>query len=194
MIAFVSGSDLSAIRELLDELPDRIPMVFKVQREDYKKLIKSGFQLKRMRSFYTYSCFESIPITEINEIIEETELNNSLLPLWSNNGYDPQQLNQMFELGARSYTLYKAGEPVSTCLTFYNYAKVWEIGAVYTPEEHRGKGYAKKVVATAVNRLLEKELLPRYQVLDSNLSSIKVAESLGLSRVVTLEHLYYDGS
>ncbi|WP_282942342.1 GNAT family N-acetyltransferase [Paenibacillus sp. RC67] len=190
-IVFVGGTDTTAILELLNRLTIQKPVIFKTQKEEYRQVIESKYQVEKIRSFYTYSCLERIPEPEISEIVEEDVVNENLIPLWSNNGYDSQELRKMFEQGARSYTLYEAGEPVSTCLTFHNYGPVWEIGAVNTRDDHRGKGYAKKIVTAAVNYLLVRKFLPRYQVLESNWPSIKVAESLGLTRVVTLEHLYF---
>lgn len=193
-IVFVAGSNSDDISKLLKEFEKQKPLIFKVQNETYKNCIEEVFPIRPLRSFYTYSCSEPILEAAVSEVIEEDRINPRLMPLWSNNGYAHSELNDMFHHGARSYTLYEAGEPTSTCVTFCNYNTVWEIGAVYTCEEHRGKGHAKKVVSAAVNRLLEQKLLPRYQVLDTNQPSIKVADSVGLTRVVTLEHLYYEGS
>ena len=193
-IIMIAGSEQGLMDELLGGLPLGKPLILKCQKKENRECIEARFKVTFMRSFYTYSRLVPVPNMEISGDIEESGYNERLVPLWMNNGYDRQELLAMFQRGARSYTLYTAGEPVSTCLTYYNYDNVWEIGAVFTRDDQRGKGYARRVAAAAVNRLLERKLIPRYQVLDSNSASIKVAEALGLSRVVTLEHLYYDGN
>lgn len=193
-VYLMAGTDAGLLSRLLDDaLDSNKPVVFKVQRTEYRLLLEQKLELARMRSFYSYSCVEPFPDMKQDEVIEGDKLQEDLLPLWLSNGYELQELVNLFTLGARSYSFYKHGKPASSCLVFRNYDRVWEVGAVHTAEEYRGKGYAKKVVQAAVNQLLSRNLVPRYQVEDDNLPSILLAESLGLTRVVTLEHLYWNG-
>lgn len=194
-VVFMSGSDNVIISELIGGLNTDKPLIFKIQRGhdrllDYRPMLEKKFRLEKTRSFYSYTCQGPISLSRTDEIIEENTLNDRLLPLWTLNGYKIQEIQRMFELGARSYSLYANGIVVSTCLTFCNYGPVWEIGAVHTIDEYRGKGLAKAVVAAAVDRLLKDNMVPRYQVTDQNMASIRVAESLGLRRAVTLDHYY----
>ena len=80
------------------------------------------------------------------------------------------------------------GEPRSLCFAFENYQKVWEIGGVLTPPEHRGRGLAARVVRTALNELQRRALIPRYQVSEDNLPSIRLATSIGLREFLRISH------
>nr|WP_280636984.1 GNAT family N-acetyltransferase [Rhizobium sp. 16-449-1b] len=79
-------------------------------------------------------------------------------------------------------------EPQSLCFVFRNYGAVWEIGGVYTAENSRGRGFAGKVVRTALAELAKRNMLSRYQVSADNSASIRVAEKLGMQRFMTLTH------
>lgn len=54
-----------------------------------------------------------------------------------------------------------------------------QIGAVYTLEEERGKGYAKAVVSELCRRIIEKGKLPTLLVNKYNTPAIKAYEALG---------------
>jgi hypothetical protein len=43
-------------------------------------------------------------------------------------------------------------------------------------------------VETALSALSDARRVPRYQVLEDNVASIQLAESIGLERFVTVEH------
>lgn len=82
-------------------------------------------------------------------------------------------------------------QPHAVCFAFENYRKVWEIGGLYTPPESRGRGYAARVVRTALAELGTRGLSPRYQVHDDNIPSIRLAESIGLTRFLEITHFLY---
>lgn len=190
-IILVAGTDLNAIAELVRELPSDRNFVFKVQREAYKNVIAQSIRLNRARAFYTYTCSEPIRYSSCEKVVEGDRLDARNVPLWLANGYSHQELIHLFNAGARSYTIYDRDESaVSTCIVFRNYGRIWEVGAVHTAESDRGKGYAKIVCSAAINSLLDKGLLPRYQVEHHNEPSIRLAKSLGLTLAVTLEHYY----
>ena len=64
--------------------------------------------------------------------------------------------------------------------------KVWgEIIAhisIITHPEFRGQGHARKAVVHLMNRAISNELIPQYQTLEANTSSIQVASALGFTR------------
>ncbi len=82
-------------------------------------------------------------------------------------------------------------QPHAVCFAFENYRKVWEIGGLYTPPEARGRGHAARVVRTALAELGARWKLPRYQVHDDNIASIRLAESIGLTRFLEITHFLY---
>ncbi|MBB3111856.1 putative GNAT family acetyltransferase [Paenibacillus phyllosphaerae] len=190
-IAFLYATDPQLLPRLLGKLPDEGAIVFKIQDNRYKPYIAHRYAYERIRAFHSYSCTElPVPTRSTNTVIEGTMLNETLLPLWMANGYSKDELADLFRRGARSYTIYHDGQPASTCFTFRNYEHVWEIGGVHTGEACRGQGLAQQVAAAATQQLLSQGLIPRYQVIESNRASIRLAESLGFTLAVTLEHLY----
>lgn len=187
-IVMMDYSSDSLFPRLMSFLPTEANLVFKLQREKYKSRLSELYPLQKARSFHSYtSPSEARFLSDANVVISGT-LDDRLLPLWSNNGYDRAEIEHYFANGASSFTIYREESPASTCLVFRNYKHVWEIGAVHTLEKWRGGGLAKKAVAAAVHWLVSKGLTPRYQVLETNEPSMKLAESAGLVRFVTLDH------
>ena len=74
------------------------------------------------------------------------------------------------------------------CLAFQNHRQVWEVGGVVTPAQHRGKGFASRVVRSALAELQRRGLAARYQVNEDKLPSIRLAQSLGLRQFLQLTH------
>lgn len=57
--------------------------------------------------------------------------------------------------------------------------------SVVTHPGHRGRGFGRSVVAHIAQRAIAAGLLPQYRTLESNLPSMKIAESLGFQRYAT---------
>ncbi len=91
-----------------------------------------------------------------------------------------------------SLTVFEGARPLATCFTFRNYETIWEIGGVYTHPSHRRQGLACQVVETALHSVLSRGYIPRYQVRETNLASMQLAETLGLQAFVTTEHFVYE--
>jgi RimJ/RimL family protein N-acetyltransferase len=181
------SGDLELLQEVIREIPRGRSFVFKVRRQEYLRVLEEIFPLRKVREFISYtsgSVFSYSP-----DVVESKRFDERLFSLWSRNGYSRQEIQGYFEQGARAYSILMSGVPVCTCLVFRNYGRVWEVGAVYTPEEFRGRGYAKKVVGAAISRLMSRGLIPRYQVVGGNIESIRLAESIGLRKFAVLEHL-----
>jgi GNAT superfamily N-acetyltransferase len=66
--------------------------------------------------------------------------------------------------------------------------RVYEIGGVYSLPEARRKGYARKLVETALHTLVRGGARPCEQVPELNQPSIRLAEAIGLEPFVTTEH------
>jgi len=62
---------------------------------------------------------------------------------------------------------------------------------VVAPVEFRGRGHASRVVRTALAELARRRLTPRYQVDRNNTPSIRLAESVGLQRFLTITHFLH---
>jgi predicted GNAT family acetyltransferase len=119
------------------------------------------------------------------------QLDERCLAMYAANGYSTDEMEAYFDRGAFSLALHVRGQPVSTCFCFPNLQQVWEIGGVHTIEGHRRKGYAHKVVETSLALLADRGYIPRYQMHEDNLPSIRLAESIGLVRFLVTEHFLF---
>jgi len=54
-----------------------------------------------------------------------------------------------------------------------------EVSAVVTHPEHTGKGYAKQLLAYAINRIFQEQKIPYLHVADTNIGAIQLYEKLG---------------
>jgi ribosomal protein S18 acetylase RimI-like enzyme len=88
--------------------------------------------------------------------------------------------------------LARNGDPLSACFAFENYRPVWEVGGVVTAPSHRQKGFGARVVRTVLAELTKRGLVSRYQVEEHNTASIRLAESVGLTRFLTIVHYAHE--
>jgi RimJ/RimL family protein N-acetyltransferase len=183
------SGDFRLLQEVVSDIPRGKRCVFKVQKCEYRAVLETVFRLQKVREFISYTSGSDSVMSYSPDVVEGACLEELLFSLWSMNGYSRHEIQGYFEQGARAYSILESGILVSTCLVFQNYSRIWEVGAVYTVEQYRGKGYAKKVVESAISRLMSRGLIPRYQVVDGNIESIRLAESIGLRKFVVLEHL-----
>jgi predicted GNAT family N-acyltransferase len=65
-----------------------------------------------------------------------------------------------------------------TCIQTYT-PKINQIGAVYTTEQDRGKGYCKAIVSEMCRRIIHKGKLPTLTVKNMNLPAVKAYTALG---------------
>lgn len=164
------------------------PTVFKFSEQHSKAAFCAAFDLRQMRTFYTYTGGPGEVLGESPEVQNSARVTGAQCDLYQRNGYDREEIEQLFARGARNFTLYEGGLPASSCFIYQNYGVVWEIAGVHTRDSARGRGYARRVVIAALRYLLRQGLTPRYQVEAQNFASIRLAESLGLRRVLQFEH------
>jgi hypothetical protein len=177
--------------EILRAIPRDADLVFKTHDEPCRRALQSAFPVELRRTLLSYTSPAGARFAEYPEVACGTVLDESLLPLWKKNGYCTEDIKKYFANGGNSFSIYSGGKPASTCLIFRNCLDIWEVGAVHTAEGERGKGLARKVVSAALNAILAAGNVPKYQVVSTNLPSIRLAGSLGLELFLTLEHWYY---
>jgi RimJ/RimL family protein N-acetyltransferase len=184
------GSDGGTVRRVIRQVPWERSLVFKFADALTRDAVLQDHPLERTRAFFSYTShdpfFQPQPSVTLSG-----ELDEKVIPFYRENGYTPDELDGYFRQGALSFTVYEQGEPLSTCMVFRNYGDIWEIGGVYTPPAQRRKGYARLTVETALHALLTRGRVPRYNVLEGNTASIRLAESLGMQRFVTVEHFIH---
>lgn len=188
-IVLLAAPTAAVAEKLVQGLPRQNNLVFKLVDELSKGVVLDAFPAQRTRAFVSFTARGKVdaagPPVEISKVLDQR-----LIPSFQANGYTLGELNNFFQQGAMSFSII-ATEPLSTCFTFGNYGQIWEIGGVYTVPSHRRQGLAGKVVTAAVNTLLDQGKIPRYQVDESNRSSMNLADKLGLERFVTTEHYIY---
>ncbi|MFN8439201.1 MAG: GNAT family N-acetyltransferase [Caldilineaceae bacterium] len=188
-VVLFSTDNLEATQTLFDHIPTDCNLIFKLMDEAVKGKLASIFPLQRVTSFLSYtsrpeSCFVPDPEVHITHTVDEASLT-----MYESQGHPRATVQRQFADGeAIHFSFYQQEKPVSLCFTYRNYDKVWEIGGVWSDPAQRRKGYARRVVATALHTLTQKQRTPRYQVHETNRASIQLAESLGLIRFVEIEH------
>ncbi|WP_313637244.1 GNAT family N-acetyltransferase [Paenibacillus sp.] len=187
-IVFMDYSNPELFPALLQLLPLEAKFVFKLQDVKYTKALSAHFSIEKVRGFFSYSTTEGQIFLKDEEVEINHLVDDRLIPLWAANHYTKDEIEDYFQSGAFSVSIFQGDNPVSTCLAFRNEETIWEIGAVHTLESSQRNGYAKKVVRTAIQETLALGYIPRYHVLETNQASIKLAESIGLVPCVHLEH------
>lgn len=187
-IVLMDYSSPEVLPALIRKLPGEAKLVFKIREETRLALSLQLPLLVHVRSFYSYSSVPGQSFAEDTEAVYSEYMDERLFPLWAANDYSRAEIGHYFEDGAFSVSIFEGDVPLSTCLVFPNEEQIWEIGAVRTAEGGRRSGLAQRVVRTALFHILRKGYIPRYQVQDNNIPSIRLAESLGLTLAVKLEH------
>lgn len=186
-IAFIVSDHPTLTVALRPFIPTDQTLIFKLTTEQDALVIAEDFTLDRATSYRTYST-ESTFHLDPTVSIEQTA-NHLPFDLFAKQGHDANWLTAMIERQQATAFVYQEGATaLSACLAFQLDDGIWEVGGVYTDPHQRGKGFGKRVVATALAHLFQNRLIPRYQVVESNLASIRLAESLGMSCCQTLTH------
>ena len=76
-----------------------------------------------------------------------------------------------------------AGRPVAYAVIQTNTATTSQIGAVFTLEEERGKGYCKAVVSELCRRIVSRDKIPTLFVRKNNTPAVKAYNALGFEHV-----------
>ncbi|MCL2879524.1 MAG: GNAT family N-acetyltransferase [Treponema sp.] len=194
-IVYAAGNDKDLLRVIAGELPADCHLVFKTAKTIEKEIICELYSPVFIKSFLVFSANNFIINNPVNnecaDVVSSFAMDESLLPLWLENGYDRDTIEKYFNSGAVSFSVFSGKLPLSTCIIFPATKNVWEIGAVHTMEAYRRQGFAKQVVTAAVNHILGMGKKPDYMAGNTNTSSIHLAQSLGLQKILEIEHLYF---
>ena len=188
-IVFLAAPSVELAERLVENVPTQSGVVFKLVDELSKEAVKRLFpEIKRVTAYVSFTTGGTLDADEFVQISDQ--LNDRLLPCYQENGHTEQEMRQYFEKGAMTFSLW-GKEPLSTCFAFKNYEEIWEIGGVYTTPAYRRQGLGRRIVKTAISTLRDLGRTPRYVVRETNEASLKLAESMGLERFVTMEHYLY---
>lgn len=186
-----SASGQRAAEALVEAVQQRfagMPLVCKfcdpVTRDAFLKV----FPLQHARTNVSYTTSMLPPPIPTDQVVIASTVDERISALYIRNGYSLASVAHHFAEGGQAFTVYEDDEPVCSCMTFHNFGDVWEIGGLHTLETARRKGYARQVVAAALNTLLKAGYIPRYQVESTNSASLRLAESLGMTLCLSYEH------
>lgn len=161
--------------------------IFKLTKEADHNIIAQHFSLERQRALLSFTADHCLADGESIAIHQNSKL--APFELFAEQGHSQSWLAPLIDTGqAFTCTFEENGKALSACFAFQINESLWEIGGVYTLPEARRRRLAQRVVGTATAELLKANRLPRYQAEDTNIASIRLAESLGMRRCLTLTH------
>jgi RimJ/RimL family protein N-acetyltransferase len=188
--ALIASDDPSLTSRLLDAVPDNVGVVFKVARASDGNAIASRFAVRQTAEFWSFTSEASF-VRDAGVHLTRAP-GDAALDLFAAQGHARSWLEPLLDTGsAFACIVGPIAQPHAVCFAFENYRHIWEIGGVVTPPEHRGRGFASRVVRTALAELASQDLTPRYQVDRNNLPSIRLAESVGLQRFLAIAHFLH---
>lgn len=197
-ILIPTASDADAARRLVLKVRQQFTnqaLVFKFSEPTTRDLFLAAFPAVYARTLISYTAPHSIDTAAANPAWQtDTAVQITSAPdatvcrLYRANGYTDSELQHYFAGGAQAFTLFEGDTPVCTCMVYQNFDTIWEVGGLHTLPAARRRGYARRVVETALTVLAERELMPRYLVDSTNTASVRLAESLGLQIALNFEH------
>jgi RimJ/RimL family protein N-acetyltransferase len=187
VIAFIVSDHPTLTAALRPFVPRDQQLIFKLTEERDARMVAEDFVLDRATSYLTFStrtAFNPDPAVSIAHTADHLPFD-----LFAKQGHDANWLRAMIARQQAIASVYREDETaVSACIAFQLDDGIWEVGGVYTQPHQRGKGYGRRVVTTALAHLYQHGQIPRYQVNESNIASIRLAESLGMECCQTLTH------
>ncbi|MBX3503724.1 MAG: GNAT family N-acetyltransferase [Alphaproteobacteria bacterium] len=189
--ALISSDGPDLTRELIEAVPRKEGVVFKLSSDADRDVVALSFpHLQRTTAVLSFTCDP--------EFVRDDSVRTTMTPsdavfaCFESQKHGRDWLKPLLHTGRAFICVTGPDEqPHAVCFAFENYRRIWEIGGVFTPPEVRGRGYAARVVRTALAELGARRLSPRYQVHDDNIPSIRLAESIGLTRFLETTHFLY---
>ncbi len=155
-------------------------------------IFKEALPLQFARSLTSYTSTPDARFEPDPQVVIESQPNETHMMAFINNGYSAEEIAADFAKGAILFSLYDDDQTLlSSCMTYQNFDDLWEVAGVHTADSARRKGYARRVVQTALAHVLEMGRIPRYHVEDVNTASHQLAQGLGLKPCLHFRHYVY---
>jgi hypothetical protein len=190
-VVLIAGDGPDLTRALLDHVPRGVGLVFKLPGEADRAAVAQSFVLERRMSILSFTA----PPAALAGLAAEPDVRvgpdpgEAAFALFAAQDHARAWLQPMLDAGrAFACVAGQAAAPRAVCFAYENWARVWEIGGVFTPEAGRRRGDGARVVRAALRELGARGHFPRYQVHEGNLPSIRLAEAAGLRRFLDLTH------
>ncbi len=185
--AFIASDDPRLTAELLQHLPVGVGIVFKLSHEADLAPVAGRFPVERRTAFVSFTSTEERELDAGAAIT--TVPDDDAFALLETQGHERAWLEPLLAAGnAFACVLQLDRRVAAVCFAFENHGPVWEVGGVVTAPADRRKGLGARVVRTALAELSRRRLVPRYQVEEHNVASIRLAHSIGLRPFLTITH------
>jgi GNAT superfamily N-acetyltransferase len=188
--ALITSDHPALTRRLLAFVPHDAGIVFKLASDADREAVAAAFPVERTLAILSFAARASFAPDAQVRVTRDPDA--GLYALFESQHHSRTWLEPQIRSGrAFICALDHDGRPHAVCFAFENYGTIWEVGGVFTLPACRGQGLAARVVRTALAELQALALVPRYQVQDDNVASIRLAESVGLERFLTITHFLH---
>ncbi|HKV00025.1 MAG TPA: GNAT family N-acetyltransferase [Vineibacter sp.] len=189
--ALISSDHPDLTRDLLDAVPPDVGVIFKLSSDGDRDVVAARYALERTTSVLSFTARSSRFAHDDGVRLTVTP-SAAMYAFFASQDHDRAWLEPLLQSG-RAFTcvIGRDDQPLAVCFAFENYRRVWEVGGVFTPPEHRGQGLAARVVRTALAELERRHLVPRYQVHEENVPSVRLAQSIGLDQFLQITHFLH---
>lgn len=188
--ALISSDDSSLTLRLLDAVPNRAGVVFKVAGDADAAAVATRFAVHQVAEFWSFTAGASFDYDADVRLTRAP--GDAAFDLFETRGHARSWLEPLLDTNrAFACMIGPDQRPYAVCFAFENYGKIWEVGGVVAQSEFRGRGFASRVVRTALAELGRRDLIPRYQTDRTNTPSIRLAESVGLQRFLAITHFLH---
>ena len=186
-IAFILSDHADLTEELLSAVPESCGIVFKLFNDADRDIIAKHCHLERKTSFLSFT--SDLPFSDNGGVMILDHATDAMLEMYEMQDHSRDWLTPLLADGCAFACAITSDEgTLSVCIAFESFGRVWEVGGVVTSPSHRGMGLGSRVVMGALTELRRRNLLPRYQVNEENLVSIKLARSIGMKQLFSLTH------
>jgi len=187
-VVMLAATRPELVQALLSHIPTGGNLVFKLTDPMIRTVIEQAFSLTRLTAYISYTTHAGQSFTPAAQVRVASQLEERCRALFTAQGHTPDEVEQAFAKPDTLLFTIEQPHPVAVCYAYQNFAQVFEIGGLYTVPEARRQGFARSLVETALYTLSRQQRIPRYAVKETNLPSIRLAETLGLRVFVTMEH------
>jgi len=189
-VVFMDGNNNLCKSELLELLPAE-SLVIKTGDEFLRGLIVLEPDAVRVSAFVSFTALRAEGPRSLKQGLRpSSSFDAEAWRFFKENGYEEDELGNLFESGAQWFGTYVDGTLAAACFVFPNHRSIWEIGGVNTRPQFRRRGLGKAVVDAALDYLDGQSLIPRYQARWDNAPSIQLAKSCGLAEYMCVDHFF----
>jgi ribosomal protein S18 acetylase RimI-like enzyme len=178
----------AALAQAAGALASGRPFICKTCDPLTRAVFGQQFDLQPARAFVSYTAARVLDAPPDPDVVISATLDPRCAALATRTPYSPAELAYYLADGGLTFTLFEEDATVCMCLIYRNFEDIWEIAGLHTLPQARRHGYARRVVLAALAAIQARGGTPRYVIERTNTASMRLAESLGLTAFLTVEH------